>query len=103
VSRPALALPVRSWRGVIAVFSIVIFVLRTVGKAELNLLEDATTTRVPRRAGDFDAVLFVAADVPIAPDDVAARAAFERLVRTRVERAYRRQGMRDVRYDLQLL
>jgi hypothetical protein len=103
VTRLALALPIQSWRSVIAVLSSVIYLPRTVGRAELNLLEDATSARMPRRTGGFDAVVFVATDIPIAPDDLAARAAFERLVRTRVERVYRRQGMRDVRYDLQLL
>lgn len=103
MTRLALALPIQSWHGVIAVLSIVIFVLRTVGRAELNLLEDAASARTPRRTRGFDAVLFVAADIPIAPDDLTARAAFERMVRARVERAYRRHGMRDVRYDLQLL
>jgi hypothetical protein len=88
---------------VIAILGIVVFLLRTVGKVEWNLLEDATAAGMPRRAGDFDAVLFVAADVPVASDDVTGHAAFERLVRARVERAYRRQGIRDVRYDLQLL
>jgi hypothetical protein len=103
VVRLALALPLQSPRSIIAVLHLVIFLLRTVGKTELNLLEDETAARRPRRPGEISAVLFVGADIALAPDDSAGRAAFEHTLRARVEREYLRQGMRDVRYDLQLL
>jgi len=103
VARLALALPIQSSRSIVAVLGIVIFLLRTVGKTELNLLEDATTAGMPRQAGDLDAVLFVAADVNLGSDDAARRAAFERVLRARVEREYSRHGIPDARYDLQLL
>jgi hypothetical protein len=92
----------RSPRGIIAVLHLVIYLLRTVGKTELNLLEDETAAQRPRRPGELGAILFVAANLDLAPDDLEGRAAYERMLRARVEREYARQGMRDVKYDLQL-
>lgn len=103
VARLALALPIQSSRGIVAALGIVIFLLRTVGKTELNLLEDALTAGAPRTPGELDAIPFVAADIDISSDDPAGRAAFEQTLRARVERAYRRLGIADVDYDIQLL
>ncbi len=95
--RLALVLPVGTVRSMVAATRIVLFFLRTVTRAELSLLLDESTSR-PR-----EAMLFVAANVRLAPDDRTGRARLERLVRSVVERHYARQGIRDVEYDLQIL
>jgi hypothetical protein len=49
------------------------------------------------------AALLVAANVGLAPGDIAARDRLERAVRLQVERQYARQGITNVAYDLQIL
>jgi hypothetical protein len=87
-----------------AATQIVVFMLRLLTRAELILHTYQPSDLVPDRFSlGFGAVLFVAADAAVRGDDTAGRAGLERLVRRHVERAYARQGLRDIAYDLQIL
>jgi hypothetical protein len=79
------------------------YLLRNGRRLELDLLRrntpDPPSSQLPE-APEF--ILLVAANVRLSPDP-AARTAFERELRAVIERRYARQGIADVRYDLQLL
>ena len=100
--RFALALPVGSPRSIVAATQVVIFLVREVGKTELDLsdrgprLPPATTRSV------VGTVLFAAVLAEWVLDD-AASAHLEAEIRQRIERYYARQGIAPVYYDLQRL
>jgi hypothetical protein len=101
--RISLILPVGSPGQVIAATRIVIFLLRAVGRTELDLLEFRTAPRAQDTAVGVGGVLFASAAVSLRPGDAAARSRLERMVRHRVVREYARQGISPVEYDLELL
>jgi hypothetical protein len=99
-SRVALVLPVHATPFARAATQVVVFLLRTTRRTELALLSgDAFVPPVPGAPERFG-LLFVAAHVRPALANEAARIRLERLVRLQVERAYARQGIADVDYEL---
>jgi hypothetical protein len=101
--RLALALPIGSPREIIAAIQIVIFLLRRVGKTELDLLDRPADPSMSRQSGGPDPVLLAAVNTGISDQDARARVRLEQVVRARIERDYTRQGIVPVTYDLQLL
>jgi hypothetical protein len=102
-NRVALALPVGSTRRIVAAAQVVVYLVEHVGKTELDLFRLAPDSAAAPEPGERRAILFVAVAVRRAPLDPTASARFERDLRTRVERAYARQGITPVEYDLQML
>jgi hypothetical protein len=101
--RVALALPVGSTRRIVAATQVVVHLVEHVGKVELDLLRLAPEPGVSAGSGERRAILFVAVAVRRAPLDANANARLERDLRARLERAYARQGIAPVEYDLQML
>jgi hypothetical protein len=102
--RVSLLLPIASRRAILAATQVVFAFLRE-GRVELDLLRGHPD---PPRAAELNvrapgAVLFIATrarDSTASPESLAA---LENAVRSAVERAYRRQGIESVEYDLQML
>lgn len=101
--RFALALPVGSVRSIIAATQIVIFLVRHVGKMELDLSDRGSRPAPPEARPDVSTVLFAAVIVERPPEDADEAARLERQIRQRVERYYARHGITPVYYDLQVL
>jgi len=101
--RIALALPVGSTRRIVAATQVVVYLVEHVGKSELDLLRLAPDPTSGPEPGERRAILFVSVAVRWAPLDATASARLERDLRTRIERAYTRQGITPVEYDLQML
>jgi hypothetical protein len=101
--RLALALPVDSRRGVVAATHVVLFLLRLLGRAELNLLRIPPESMVQPRQADPGAILFVATPLDAAMSQAEAHERLERIVRAEIERQYGRQGLLPIAYDLQIL
>ena len=101
--RVALALPVGSTRRIVAATQVVVYLVEHVGKTELDLLRLAPEPAGSAESGERRAILFVAVAVRRAPLDATATARLERDLRARIERAYARQGITPVEYDLQML
>ena len=102
-ARLALALPVRSSPGMAAAARIVIFLLRTIGSAQLHLLPVPPQPTERRLPGGPGMILLVACNVEMPALDTAAKDRLERVVRAQVERQYAREGIMPVAYDLQIL
>jgi len=100
--RLALALPVGSARSIIAATQVVIYLLRHLGKTELDLSDRAPQVRPAGTRSEVGITLFAAVVIARPPDD-EARARLEQQVRERIERYYARQGISPVYYDLQAL
>src|SRR3954452_24895312 len=102
-ARLALALPVRSSRGMAAAARIVIFLLRTIGSAELQLLPVPSAPTVRHLPSSAAMILLIACTVELSATDAAVKDRLERVVRTQIERNYAREGISSVAYDLQIL
>src|SRR5687768_566452 len=96
-------LPVGSTRRLVAATQVVIFLVRVLGKTELDLLRRPLFSPGPAMPPELAGILFVATTVNLRVGDPAARDRLERLVRAWVEREYARQGIAPVEYDLQLV
>ena len=103
-SRVSLILPVSSRRAVVAATNVVLALLRS-ARVELDLLRgpaDAGTS--PQYdPGTPGAILFVATDIQLPADNPAAPSELEANLRGRIERAYARQGISPVEYELQIV
>jgi hypothetical protein len=102
-SRVALILPVHTTQAARAATQIVVFLLRTTPRAELALLSRGAFVRSPRGASERFGLLFAAVQVRRPRAQTTARGWLERLIRAQVERAYAREGLTDVQYDLAIL
>ncbi len=80
-----------------------VFLLRTAPRIELALLSRDAFARPTRSAGERFGLLFVAAQVRPPHAQTTARGWLERLIRALVERAYAREGITDLRYELEIL
>lgn len=101
--RLALALPVGSPRHVLAATRVVIFLLRYLGRTQLDLVRgDQGLAGGGPQARRSD-VLLVSAVIPRLHGDDAARVRLERLLRARIEHEYGQVGLRPIAYDLQFL
>lgn len=102
--RVSLLLPIGSRRAILAATQVVFSLLRE-GRVEVDILRGHPdpSGRVALNAGTPGAVLFVATRVPEGRTSTDSVVAFEHAVRSTVERAYRRQGIASVAYDLQML
>ncbi len=101
--RLALALPVKASPDIVAATRVVMFLLQTVGRLQLDLYRFPSSllpTRSPRGRGG---ILFVSAQIALRSPDPLARERLERLVRAQVERQYALQGIRPVDYDLEIV
>lgn len=101
--RFALALPVGSVRAIVAATQVVIFLVRDLGKTELDLSERGAELPSAGRRPRAGAILLAAVVVERPPEDALPRTDLERQVRERIERAYARQGITPVHYDLQVV
>jgi len=101
--RLALALPVGSTRSIIAATQVVIYLVRYVGKTELDLSSRAPQVRPDGTRSEVGVTLFAAVVVEQPPEDDEARVRLEGQVRERIERYYARQGITPVYYDLEAL
>jgi hypothetical protein len=100
--RLALALPVGSTRSIIAATQVVIYLLRHLGKTELDLSDRAPQVPPTGTRSEVGMTLFAAVVIERPPDG-EARARLEQAVCERIERYYARQGISPVYYDLQAL
>jgi hypothetical protein len=101
--RVALVLPVDSSRSTIAATRIVILLLRRADRVELNLMRTASDELASDRILPQRPVLLVGTDVDLPEGDLQARMAFEAGLRAQIARAYARQGIEPVVYDLQMI
>jgi hypothetical protein len=101
--RLALALPVGSTRSIVAATQVVIYLVRYLGKTELDLSDRAPEVPPAGARSEVGIALFVAVVAERPPEADEARAGLERQVRERIERYYARQGIAPVYYDLQVL
>jgi len=102
--RLSLLLPIGSRRAVLAAARIVFALLRA-GCVELDLLrgEPGPVGRSTLNPAAPGAVLFIATRVPEAEATPDRLTAFEAALRLMVERAYEREGIASVVYDVQFL
>src|SRR5262249_31407547 len=100
--RLALALPVGSTRSIIAGTQAVIYLLRHLGKTQLDLSDRAPPVPPAGTRSAVRITLFAAVVIEQSLDD-ETRARLEQQVRERIERYYARQGISPVYYDLQAL
>jgi hypothetical protein len=101
--RVALALPVASVRSIIAATQLAIFLVRDLGRIELDLSERGARPAPPEARPDASTILFAAVTIERPSGDAGETARLERQIRERVERYYARQGIVPVYYDLQVL
>jgi hypothetical protein len=101
--RFALALPVGSLRAIIAATQVVIYVVRDVGKTELDLSQRGPLPAQRIVRSRVAMVLFAAVIIERPAGDADEAARLERQIRERVERYYARQGISPIYYDLQAL
>lgn len=101
--RFALALPVGSPRHVLAATRVVIFVLRYLGRTQLDLVRVDQEPVGGRSQAQRSDVLLVSTVIPRLHEPDATRLRLERLLRTRVEHAYGQVGLRPIAYDLPFL
>ena len=102
--RVSLVLPVSSRRAILAATQVAFSLLRT-GRVELDLLRGPPDSRgrpAPPVSGP-GAILFVAATLPLDDSLPSSLPDLKQQLRTAVERAYARQGITPVEYDLQIL
>jgi len=102
-NRVALILPVNSPAEIVAATQITMFLVRGIGRTEIDLLEASTTPASigVQAAGRFS--LLVGATPRARVRENLPSPALERIVRARVEREYARLGVASVEYDLQML
>lgn len=101
--RLSLILPVGSPQALLAAAQVVFFLLRYVGRTELDLVRPPPRPAETTRSIVPGGVLFAAATTSLSPDGAPARDRFERIVRGQIERQYARQGIAPVAYELELL
>ena len=102
-SRVALILPVHTTQAARAATQVVVFLLRTTRRLELALHSRDAFVRPTRGAPERFGLLFVAAQVRRLHDRAAARGWLERLIRSQVVRAYAREGIAELDYELEIL
>jgi hypothetical protein len=102
-NRAALILPVDSPPEIVAATQIVIFLVRGIGRTEMDLLEESElrASGGPRATGRF--ALLVGVTPRARVRESLSSSALEQVIRARVEREYARQGITPVEYDLQIL
>ena len=101
--RLALALPVQASPDVLAATQVVIFLLQTVGRLELDLYRFPPHLLPHRDTRGRGGILFVSGNVSLRSANALARTRLERLIRAQVERQYARYGTRPVDYDLEIV
>jgi hypothetical protein len=101
--RIALALPLISRATMLAAMQLVIYLMRRLGRIELDLLERPPFLRAPADTRKLNATLLLSATAYLARDTEEARQELELDLRAEIERRYARGGLTSVRYDLQLL
>ena len=102
-SRVALILPVHTTQAARAATQVVVFLLRTTPRMELALLSRDAFARPSRPAAERFGLLFVAAQIRRPRAQATARGWLERLIRRQVDRAYARERITDVQYELEIL
>jgi hypothetical protein len=95
-TRVALALPVRSAGTIRAATQLIIYLLRSLGRIEMDLLERPTAADRPDRSRDVPTVLLIGAQVRLSTADPTARDEFERNLRAEIERRYARHRITPV-------
>ena len=101
--RLSLALPVYSRPSILAAMQVVIFMVRAMGRIEVDLLRYEPPGQTAPEAYALQGIVLAATNVPVAPNDPTGRSRLEQRVRARVERQYARHGIPNVDYDLQML
>ncbi len=82
---------------------VLLYLLRTVPRVEMSLLEGASPPLRPRRLPRPGAVLLVGATLDLTPADTGAREKFELELRAEIEQSYAEQDIVPVEYDLQII
>ncbi len=102
-TRLSLAVPINSSSTIVAATQIVLFLLRTIGRIELDFLQREQRPSARPLPYRLTGILLVAANMAIEPGDAEALVRLERTIRAQVERQYARHGIPGVDYDLQVL
>jgi hypothetical protein len=98
-----LAVPIYSSSTIVAATQIVLFMLRAIGRVELDFIQRHQQHMAHDEPYRLVGTLLVAANVVVGVGAAAEIARLERMVRAQVERYYARHGIPSVDYDLQIL
>ena len=101
--RLSLVLPVGSSQAIRAATQVVLYLLRYVGRTELDMLRATPNPRSRRDQAAPGSILFVTTTTGVSLGDDVARGHLERIVRGYIERRYTRHGIMPVAYVLELL
>jgi hypothetical protein len=101
--RLALVLPIGSIRAMVAATHVAIFLISELGRTEIDVPNRPRTPPLTQQSAPHATSLFVATSVRVSREDVDMKFRLAAAVRTRIERAYARQGISPVWYDLQVL
>jgi hypothetical protein len=102
-NRLSLAVPINSSSTIVAATQIVLYMLRAIGRLELDFIQREQPPTAPPQPYRLTGTLLVAANFVVSPDDPTEIARLERMIRAQVERQYARHGIPSVDYDLQIL
>jgi hypothetical protein len=102
-TRLSLAVPINSSSTIVAATQIVLFLLRVIGRLELDFIQPEQQPSALLQPYKLIGTLLIAANVALPPGNAAEVARLERMIRSQVERQYARHGLPNVDYDLQIV